>query len=75
MARSQPQYDSQIIVNIPKFEPHDSYKKYSFKKKACIWISRNAVFSSIDWGHNTVCLMAAWFGCLGNVSKKKLLEN
>ena len=34
MARSQPQYDSYIIVNIPKFELHDSYKKYSFKKKS-----------------------------------------
>ena len=33
MARSQPQYDSQIILNIPRFEPHDSYKKYSYKKK------------------------------------------
>ena len=34
MARSQPQYDSQIILNIPRFEPHDSYKKYSYKKKS-----------------------------------------
>ena len=40
MARSPTQYDSYIILNIPRFEPPDSYKKDSYKKiNATVFVS------------------------------------